>query len=480
MVSGIIKSDRAKKYPYKVQVILDGRVMRLGIYSTEKEALTVYNSFIARYAAGMSSLTAKDVLIQTTKPAHTRKSKNRRKVRKAFTWGTEEHLSLLKRAVELNKGKGVLEVAKDLGITYEALVNLTRFHKVTLLTEKQLNFQKVRLLGDEILRLLPNNTLREVSRILNIPYTALSKYLKEFGIYKPPLNLGTLICSECLSTFTKRKENQRLCSESCRLRQQTRRQLDRQKSNNLEARTVPCIKCTEIFVKGRVSAKNICPDCKSPKPCIRLRFLCACGRGRNPSKACCSKCAIKANNLDSKKSICTYCGVDIILSRKRVKRPCCKAKACKTKQHTDYVRDWKSDPINRDRMKLHNHNYRAKKSPTAKALDKEFKNIVRGANNGYPKYAEFKQKLEHFGINSCCFCKTYIGAINDRTVEHLVPRARGGDNSIQNLFRSCRSCNESKWDLDWKQWYKLQPFYDATRELEIETLFGTKNPNNIQ
>lgn len=475
MVSGILKSSRAKKYPYKVQVVLDGRVTRLGIYTTEQEALTVYNSFIAKYATGMSTLTARDILIQTAKPLRARKPEKPRKVRKAFTWDTEEHLKLLRRAVELNKGKGVLEVAKELGITYKALVNLTRFHKVTLLTEKQLNYQKVSLQGDEIRKLLPSNTLKEISNKLGIPYTALSKYLKESGTNKPALNLGTLTCSECLNIFIKRKENQRLCSENCRLKQQIRRQLNRQKSNKLKARTVSCTKCTKVFVKTRVSAKSVCPSCKSPNP--RLSCICACGRNRSPSRASCYKCLVKANNileLASKQSTCTYCGTDIILSRKGVKRPCCKAKACKTKQRTDNVRDWKSDPINRDKAKLHNHKYRTKKSPKAKALDKEFKAIVRGANNGYPKYAEFKKKLEHFGVNTCCFCKTYIEAVNDRTIEHLIPRVLGGDNSVQNLFRSCRSCNESKWDSEWREWYRSQPFYDPDRELEIENLSKTK------
>ncbi len=38
----------------------------------------------------------------------------------------------------------------------------------------------------------------------------------------------------------------------------------------------------------------------------------------------------------------------------------------------------------------------------------------------------------------------YCGTTEDLTIEHLTPLKRGGDNSYENLDRSCRDCNQSK------------------------------------
>jgi hypothetical protein len=45
----------------------------------------------------------------------------------------------------------------------------------------------------------------------------------------------------------------------------------------------------------------------------------------------------------------------------------------------------------------------------------------------------------------CGYCRTSSRVIGQRlTVEHIVPRARGGSSDEDNLWLSCRRCNEYK------------------------------------
>lgn len=53
----------------------------------------------------------------------------------------------------------------------------------------------------------------------------------------------------------------------------------------------------------------------------------------------------------------------------------------------------------------------------------------------------------------CAYCNTPTG--RDGTIDHYVPKAHGGTNTWPNLRWSCRSCNETKGDMqphEWEQW----------------------------
>jgi 5-methylcytosine-specific restriction endonuclease McrA len=53
-----------------------------------------------------------------------------------------------------------------------------------------------------------------------------------------------------------------------------------------------------------------------------------------------------------------------------------------------------------------------------------------------------QQLLKHFG--SCCFwCRKDLPA-NQLTLDHLIPKSRGGSNNFENLRLSCLSCNRDR------------------------------------
>lgn len=47
-------------------------------------------------------------------------------------------------------------------------------------------------------------------------------------------------------------------------------------------------------------------------------------------------------------------------------------------------------------------------------------------------------------FDSCGWKCVYCGSEYDLTIDHKVPRSRGGGNEIENLTCACRSCNSSK------------------------------------
>lgn len=109
-------------------------------------------------------------------------------------------------------------------------------------------------------------------------------------------------------------------------------------------------------------------------------------------------------------------------------------------------------------------------NPIEYKIKSEFKSIKGSlkASTKRNNIKEIEQRLSLFGEGICCFCNSYKPLGPDRTIEHLLPVTSGGDNSCNNLYNSCRDCNESKWHYEWKSWYRDQPFYSQSREKEIE------------
>jgi len=57
-----------------------------------------------------------------------------------------------------------------------------------------------------------------------------------------------------------------------------------------------------------------------------------------------------------------------------------------------------------------------------------------------------KEKLD--SSDACCYC----GSQMDLTLDHLIPKFKGGANSADNLIVACRPCNSSKRALDLLEW----------------------------
>jgi 5-methylcytosine-specific restriction endonuclease McrA len=65
----------------------------------------------------------------------------------------------------------------------------------------------------------------------------------------------------------------------------------------------------------------------------------------------------------------------------------------------------------------------------------------------------------------CCYCRQPYGEHERRpTVDHLVPRFRGGSHGLENLVGCCSACNVAKGCRTPQEW--LIELADAVRMLE--------------
>lgn len=72
---------------------------------------------------------------------------------------------------------------------------------------------------------------------------------------------------------------------------------------------------------------------------------------------------------------------------------------------------------------------------------------------------------------SCSYCGKKT---EDITQDHFTPVSKGGEYSKGNVVPACRSCNSSKSNNDFFDWYPKQKFYSAVREKKIIKYLGIK------
>lgn len=78
------------------------------------------------------------------------------------------------------------------------------------------------------------------------------------------------------------------------------------------------------------------------------------------------------------------------------------------------------------------------------------------------------------------FTCAYCGQLSDLEQEHFVPLTQGGEYTQDNIIPACRSCNASKNDKDFFEWYPQQVFYTRERESRILQHLGyNKNKQSL-
>ena len=58
------------------------------------------------------------------------------------------------------------------------------------------------------------------------------------------------------------------------------------------------------------------------------------------------------------------------------------------------------------------------------------------------------ERIKMNAPTACCYC----GTTGKLTLDHLMPKYRGGEDSGDNIVWACRSCNSSKGSKDLMQW----------------------------
>ena len=74
----------------------------------------------------------------------------------------------------------------------------------------------------------------------------------------------------------------------------------------------------------------------------------------------------------------------------------------------------------------------------------------------------WRKSLHTFTARSCIYC----GNVSE-SIDHVIPRSRGGLSVTENCVPACLSCNGDKSDNEAFGWYRRQRFYDPRRSMAI-------------
>lgn len=84
----------------------------------------------------------------------------------------------------------------------------------------------------------------------------------------------------------------------------------------------------------------------------------------------------------------------------------------------------------------------------------------------------WKNTIKEQWNNKCAYCDSD----QNLTLDHVVPRSKGGIDYTENVVCCCNSCNVSKSHTNWEEWYSNQPFYDEDRKNKIKEWIAPEQP----
>ena len=77
--------------------------------------------------------------------------------------------------------------------------------------------------------------------------------------------------------------------------------------------------------------------------------------------------------------------------------------------------------------------------------------------------ARFRASIFEAWASCCAYC-----ADPADTLDHVLPRSRGGLTVAENLVPACRYCNGAKSSTDWREWFRAQVWHCPNREGRID------------
>jgi 5-methylcytosine-specific restriction endonuclease McrA len=81
--------------------------------------------------------------------------------------------------------------------------------------------------------------------------------------------------------------------------------------------------------------------------------------------------------------------------------------------------------------------------------------------------ARFRRSILEAFDHRCAYCDAELTAGNT-TLDHVRPKAKGGQTERRNLVACCSQCNGLKGAQPYREWLRSQPFWSAEREARIE------------
>lgn len=88
----------------------------------------------------------------------------------------------------------------------------------------------------------------------------------------------------------------------------------------------------------------------------------------------------------------------------------------------------------------------------------------------------WRKKIKEQWDNQCAYC----GSTENLTIDHVVPKSKGGTNFTQNVICSCLSCNGSKANTEWEEWYLNQDFFQEANKRRIQDWIGHQEDGKVK
>lgn len=77
-----------------------------------------------------------------------------------------------------------------------------------------------------------------------------------------------------------------------------------------------------------------------------------------------------------------------------------------------------------------------------------------------------------YGVLECAYCGKEL---KKATQDHFIPVSKGGHYTRNNIVPVCKSCNSSKCDKDFEEWYKGKEFYSEIRLQKVYEYLNSQN-----
>lgn len=113
-------------------------------------------------------------------------------------------------------------------------------------------------------------------------------------------------------------------------------------------------------------------------------------------------------------------------------------------KYASYYLNWARNNVDKTKAKRHKRDARLRNLPYTLTL------------------SEWQENLDFF--NGVC---AYCGSAENIEKEHFIPLNKGGGYTKQNIIPACSSCNSSKQDSEFLEWYKRQEHFDLDKVVKI-------------
>jgi uncharacterized Zn-finger protein len=234
-------------------------------------------------------------------------------------------------------------------------------------------------------------------------------------------------------------------------------------------RTTYCSRECSFADIGNRTYKMICIQCGK-------EFESKCGSKNQTCKECKEKAKTKKEAL--KINICQYCGKEF---KAKIKRKYCN-KECQYKAAAESIKQRYRDKNNvvlderpcKECGRLFIPKYSFKVCCSDKC-EQDYKHMIHHKRREetqkgivFLNTGQWSKARKYFKYK-CAYCGKHSENIE---LEHFKPFIKGGKFTKDNIIPACKSCNSSKRDKDFFEWYPKQPFYSKAREKKILNYLG--------